>query len=293
MTYSATAYRLLLSAPGDVSDEDIATVMATIARWNAVYGPQFGAVVVPTHWKLHSAAEHGIRPQESLNVQLVEKADIVIAIFWQRLGSPTGEAASGTLEEIEEATAAGAYVAILRCARDLPRRGVDPDQLKKLDEFYEQVATRSLMLDFADSAELTRHVDAILNASVTRTRARAETVVEGVGSGAAVWPRIESGETAETDARGRIRTRRSWRLVLANTGQEPARRVRYRLEQENPEDHLPIELDARRELEVLAPGGEASYTLLMTAAATAQMRCVVEWEDSAGEHANAATLRAY
>ena len=33
--YSATAYRLLISAPGDVTESDIRTVNETIARWNA------------------------------------------------------------------------------------------------------------------------------------------------------------------------------------------------------------------------------------------------------------------
>jgi hypothetical protein len=63
VTYSSTAYRLLISAPADVPDEDIAVVNETVNRWNAIYGQQFGATVVATHWKLHSAAEHGYRPQ--------------------------------------------------------------------------------------------------------------------------------------------------------------------------------------------------------------------------------------
>jgi hypothetical protein len=76
MTYSCTAYRLVVSAPSDITVEEIATVTETVNRWNAIYGPQFGAVVVPLHWQQHSAAEHGRCPQASLNAQLVEQADI-------------------------------------------------------------------------------------------------------------------------------------------------------------------------------------------------------------------------
>jgi hypothetical protein len=104
----------LISAPGDVPDADIQTVTRTINRWNVTYGSAFGAVVLPLHWELHSAAEHGVRPQASLNTQLVDEADIVIAIFWNRLGTATGEAESGTVEEIEEARKRGVYVGILR-----------------------------------------------------------------------------------------------------------------------------------------------------------------------------------
>lgn len=74
-----------------------------------------------------------------LNDQLVGTADIVVALFWHRLGSPTGEAESGTVEEIEEAHDNGAYVAILRCVRDYPGDALDTDQLKQLDAFLSRV----------------------------------------------------------------------------------------------------------------------------------------------------------
>lgn len=67
--------------------------------------------------------------------------------------------------------------------------------------------------------------------------------------------------------------------------------VRHRLEEEDSGDALPLELDESRELEVLAPGGEASYTLVMHMGIAGQARCVVSWEDSSGEHQNVATLR--
>lgn len=290
MTYSSTAYRLLISAPGDVPVEDVTIVNETVSRWNAIYGQQFGAVVVPTHWKLHSAAEHGGRPQASLNAQLVETADILVALFWHRLGSSTGEAASGTIEEIEKAHSNGAYVAILRCARDFPQ-SADPEQIQKLRAFYEDVEPRSLMLGYGDDAELAHHVDAILNRAVTRDNTRAETAAETPRAGAEVWPRIESSEHVKTDSKGRVKTSRRWQLVLANTGTEPACKVRYRLEAESEGDDLPLDQNDDRELEVLAPAGEASYGLILHMGVAPQVRCIVTWEDTTGEHENRATLR--
>jgi hypothetical protein len=70
MPYSATVHRLLISSPGDVNEDDVASVMRAVARWNVVYGRAFVAVVVPLHWDLHAAAEHGVRPQASINAQL-------------------------------------------------------------------------------------------------------------------------------------------------------------------------------------------------------------------------------
>jgi hypothetical protein len=290
VTYSSTTYRLLISTPGDIPAKDIAAASEAINRWNAIYGQQFGAVVVPTHWKLHSAAAHGDRPQASLNTQLVEHADIVVALFWHRLGSPTGEEVSGTVEEINTAHKNGAYVAILRCDRDLPHNA-DLEQVAGLRRFYEQVASSSLMLGYGDEADLARHVDTILMAAVSRDSARAEAAAERQQAGAEVWPRVESSERLKTDSRGRVKSERQWQLVLANTGTEPARNVQHRLEPEAEGDDLPLQQDDDRLLETLAPRGEASYGLFMHMGVAPQARCVVTWEDSAGSHQHSATLR--
>ena len=226
----------LISAPGDVSAEDIETVMRTIARCNVIYGRQLGAVAVPIHWELHSAAEHGVRPQASLNTQLVENTDIVIAIFWHRLGSDTGEAASGTVEEINEAQKHGAYVAILQCASDVDARQVDPAQAEKLRDFFDRIRPESLVLPYADDGELAQRVDAILTRAVTRSATLGEAATEAPpASGTEVWPRVESRERVRTYSSGHTSTRwRDWEIVLSNTGIEPARSVRFRLEAEKP-----------------------------------------------------------
>jgi hypothetical protein len=76
----ATAYRLLVSGPADVSEDDVRVVTRAIERWNVLYGLGSAAVVIPTTWIDHSAARYGDRPQSVLNEQFVDIADIVIAI---------------------------------------------------------------------------------------------------------------------------------------------------------------------------------------------------------------------
>lgn len=79
--------------------------------------------------------------------------------------------------------------------------------------------------------------------------------------------------------------------MLANTGAEAARNVRYRLEAENESDDLPIDPNDDPPLEVLAPHGEAAYVLMLHMGVASQVRCVVAWEDTSGNHENQATLR--
>lgn len=304
MSYSTTAYQLLVSAPSDLPTDDIRAAFDAVARWNVLYGRPQSATIVPTHWSHHSAAEHGTRPQESLNKQLVEHADILIALFWHRLGSPTGEAESGTVEEIEEASAKGAYVGVLRCTRDIPQGDLDTDQANRLDKFLDEIRPKSLILEYGDAMALREHVDTVLTAAVTKLRTRAEAqvaVTADPGGGATestapsrgteVWPRIERSEVVKTDSKGRVKTENRWQLLLSNSGDEPAKQVRYRLEPESPDDNLPIQTDDSDELEVLAPHTDAAYTLIMHMGVADQARCVVSWQDSAGERENVATLR--
>ena len=44
----------------------------------------------------------GERAQAIINRQIVKDSDLVVAIFWTRIGTPTGVAQSGMIEEIEE-----------------------------------------------------------------------------------------------------------------------------------------------------------------------------------------------
>jgi hypothetical protein len=116
-----------------------------------------------------------------------------------------------------------------------------------------------------------------------------EAVTEVPQAGATVWPRVES---SRVPAGGRIGGYRpEWRLVLANTGREAARDVRFRLEAEKPDDQLPEVMEGDAALESLAPGSDTQYALALFMGVAPQVRCVVSWTDTAGEHENIATLR--
>ena len=56
----------------------------------------------------------GFRPQEALNKQFVEQADMALAIFANGLGTPTGEADPDTVEEIVVMRKAGKPVSLVR-----------------------------------------------------------------------------------------------------------------------------------------------------------------------------------
>jgi hypothetical protein len=133
MGHRPTALQMLIACPADVVPEDLSVVQQAIARWNVLLGEQFNRVVIPVFWSQHAASEFGAPPQAILNRQIVDTVDLGLAIFWQRLGTPTDRAGSGTAEEIIRLHEAGKPVSILCCNRPAPVRGNHIERLR-LDE---------------------------------------------------------------------------------------------------------------------------------------------------------------
>ncbi|MGH8013167.1 MAG: hypothetical protein ACREQ4_11765, partial [Candidatus Binataceae bacterium] len=84
-------FRVLLAAPSDVTEEH-ALVAEAINDWNVQHGDSVAARVELMNWRTHAHPEAGRRPQALINRQFADRADVVLAIFWRRLGSPTGRA---------------------------------------------------------------------------------------------------------------------------------------------------------------------------------------------------------
>lgn len=76
-----------------------------------------------------------------------------MAVFWTRLGSPTGVAASGTVEEIEEHLAAGKPAMIYFSSAPVRMDSVDNDQYSALREFRQDCERRGLIEEYDDLAQ--------------------------------------------------------------------------------------------------------------------------------------------
>lgn len=97
MAFTTQTYRVLIASPSDLFEEREAAT-AAVNEWNAQYSAAEGIVLLPVRWETHATPTTGVRPQAALNKQLVADADILVGMFWTRLGTSTGVADSGTLE---------------------------------------------------------------------------------------------------------------------------------------------------------------------------------------------------
>src|SRR5262245_52257841 len=106
MAYDAIVYNVMIASPSDVAAERSAARSA-LHEWNAVHSGKRGIVLLPLGWETHATPEMGQHPQELLNKQILARADLLLGVFWTRLGTPTERYSSGSVEEIEEHHSAG------------------------------------------------------------------------------------------------------------------------------------------------------------------------------------------
>ncbi len=164
--YRATVYRVVVGSPSDVAEERIA-VRDAIYSWNDNNSQRLGAVVMPVLWETHSTPEIGDRPQAIINRQIIDDGHILVCLFWTRIGTPTGEAESGTIEEIQRFATSGKPVMIYFCTRAFPH-DADLDQLHRLRAFKDDIRRRGLVDDFGTTAELVQNLQRHLSSTLER-----------------------------------------------------------------------------------------------------------------------------
>lgn len=134
MVYTASVLPIMLASPGDVSEERRAARDA-LHEWNYVHSLRTNVVLMPVGWETHSAPDLAGRAQELINDRILTDCDLLVAIFWTRLGTPTGISASGTVEEIERHLEAGKPAMVYFSTKPVAPQSIDQTQFNALKEF--------------------------------------------------------------------------------------------------------------------------------------------------------------
>lgn len=151
MAYNATVIPVMIASPGDVTDERN-VIRAVLHDWNDVNAQASSVMLAAVGWDTHASPELGTRPQELINQRVLKDCDLLIGVFWTRLGTPTGKAASGTVEEIKEHVAAGKPAMIYFSAKPVAPDSVDVDQYAQVKSVKEDWMSQGLVETY-DSAE--------------------------------------------------------------------------------------------------------------------------------------------
>ena len=286
MAYPTLALHLLISAPGDVPVQDMATIRKTISQWDLNLGRVVGLTVLPVSWTEHAVAEFGDRPQAILNDQIVEEADFAVALFYDRLGTPTGEADSGTAEEIKVLVQAGKSVAVLVNASARPPLGGSAlEERKRLTEYLTDLRKTALVFEYANEGDLISHLNNFLSRATAQFQQSVDASKDeepaGPDPSEGVWPRAEVRESVKTDNKGRLKTQRHWSLVLHNTSRGPASDVDFQF-LDLPENAMFRVHREEGPLGIIPPGQEARFPLLLASGSPDAVDCLVTWTDASG-----------
>ena len=169
MPFKADVLRVLIASPSDLGEERAAAI-ATINDWNAQHSAAEHVVLLPVAWETHSRPGYGDRPQAILNEQIVDNCDILIGMFWARLGSDTGKAPSGTAEEIDRTAAAGKPVMVYFSDRPVAPSAINLDQLGKLASFKQETMKNSVIGSFVSLNDLRNTLTRDLTGQVRELR---------------------------------------------------------------------------------------------------------------------------
>lgn len=157
MPRSETIVSVFLSSPSDVASER-SICEEVISELNSLWSRELGIRFELIRWEKDSRPGFGTDPQSVINDQLEMDYDVFLGILWGRIGTPTPRAASGTLEEFENAysrfQADPSSVDIMFYFKDagIPPSKMDPGQLEQILSFRASLPSKGgLYATFEDS----------------------------------------------------------------------------------------------------------------------------------------------
>lgn len=168
MPYTATVLPAMIASPSDVL-EYRAIARDVLHEWNYVHSLATGVVLMPVGWETHSSPDLGAPAQEQINERILEHCDLLIAVFWTRLGTPTSQAKSGSAEEIQRHVASGKPAMVYFSRAPAALETVERPQYNALLEFRSWCATQGL-IEYVDNPtdfqwKLRRQLQITLNES--------------------------------------------------------------------------------------------------------------------------------
>ena len=168
MTYNANVYNVMLASPSDVTYE-LKIAREVIFEWNNVNSSTRKIVLHPINWEYSSYSSFNDRPQEVINQQLLKNADVLIGIFWTRIGTPTGKSISGTVEEIDEHIKSGKPTMLFFLNKDIKPDRLDREQydaVLKIQEKYKKIGlTHTLNSGDDFRSQFQRQISLLINNS--------------------------------------------------------------------------------------------------------------------------------
>ena len=154
----ATILRVFIASPGDVTEER-EILEQVIQEINRVWGRSIPIRLELISWDTHTHPDLSTDPQAVINEQIEDGYEIFIGILWTKLGTPTGRAPSGTIEEFQRAyyrhksDPKSVKVMFYFKTTAISPSEINPSQIAQIQEFKDSLATKALYSEFSTIEE--------------------------------------------------------------------------------------------------------------------------------------------
>lgn len=176
--FQANIYKIMIGAPSDIKEE-VNIIINTIYHWNNINAEKQKAVLLPLHWSISAYPAAGLHPQKIINQQVVNKSDLLICVFGAKLGTPTEDYASGSVEEIEEHLKAGKPVMIF-FKQAVNINEINIEQISRLQDFKREIGQKALYADYNSINEFTRILEDKLSLCINDNFIKEKIVINGL-----------------------------------------------------------------------------------------------------------------
>ncbi|MBO1052744.1 MAG: DUF4062 domain-containing protein [Dolichospermum sp. DET73] len=143
MPVEAKIYRVLIASPSDVTDER-KIIREEVHRWNAMHAVDMKIILMPIGWETDATPDLRESGQEVINRQLVDTCDILIGVFWTRLGTPTALGGTGTEVEIGRARNEGKRCMVYFSDEPVSPSEIDIKQYEQVQEYWRKLQPTGL-----------------------------------------------------------------------------------------------------------------------------------------------------
>lgn len=150
--FNAKVYNIMIVSPSDIIEERKHIIKA-ITEWNYINSEKYKIVLLPNGWELNTYPDSGSHPQNHINSQIANKADILIGVFWTRIGTKTENYQSGTIEEIERHIEKEKPAQLYFSKRNISPQEFNNDQYSELIEYKDTLKNRSFFYEFNDDID--------------------------------------------------------------------------------------------------------------------------------------------
>ncbi len=141
MPFTAKVYKIFIASPGDLEIER-QIAREVIHEWNYLHSESNSIVLIPVGYETHSWPDSGSHPQAIITKQSLVDCDLLLALFWAKVGTATPNAESGTIEEYQTHIQAGKPAMVYFSNKQIPPDSIDSNQLERLRAFKQSISSK-------------------------------------------------------------------------------------------------------------------------------------------------------